>query len=41
MVERAGYAGGFAEVEILSRSWWARDPDDVLDEIKRRHQTAV
>jgi sugar phosphate isomerase/epimerase len=41
MVERAGYAGGFAEVEILSRSWWARDPDEVLNEIKRRHQTAV
>jgi sugar phosphate isomerase/epimerase len=41
MVEAAGYAGGFAEVEILSRRWWAHDPDEVLEEIGRRHLTAV
>jgi sugar phosphate isomerase/epimerase len=41
MVEAAGYDGGFAEVEILSKRWWAHDPDKVLGEIKRRHETAV
>jgi sugar phosphate isomerase/epimerase len=41
MVEQAGYKGDFAEVEILSKRWWAHDPDEVLEEIKRRHQTAV
>ena len=41
MVEQAGYTGGFAEVEILSKRWWAEDPDEVLVEIKRRHVTAV
>jgi sugar phosphate isomerase/epimerase len=41
MVEQAGYTGGFAEVEILSKRWWAEDPDEVLVEIKRRHATAV
>jgi sugar phosphate isomerase/epimerase len=41
MVERAGYGGGFAEVEILSKLWWARDPDEVLAEITRRHAAFV
>jgi sugar phosphate isomerase/epimerase len=41
MVDQAGYQRGFAEVEILSHRWWAEDPDAVLGEIKRRHQTAV
>jgi sugar phosphate isomerase/epimerase len=41
MVEAAGYAGGFAEVEILSRAWWQHDPDEVLTEIKRCHSIAV
>ena len=41
MVEHAGYAGGFAEVEILSRRWWAHDPDDMLTLLKQRHETAV
>jgi sugar phosphate isomerase/epimerase len=41
MVVDAGYDGGFAEVEILSSHWWAQDPDHVLNEIKRRHQTAI
>ena len=30
MVERAGYDGGFAEVEVLSKRWWTEDPDEVL-----------
>ena len=37
MVEAAGYAGGFAEVEILSRRWWAEDPDAVLARITAWH----
>ena len=41
MVERAGYDGGFAEVEILSRRWWAQDPDAMLELLKQRHETAV
>jgi sugar phosphate isomerase/epimerase len=41
MVVEAGYAGDFAEVEILSNHWWSQDPEHVLNEIKRRHQTAV
>ena len=40
MAEASGYRG-FVEVEILSRRWWARDPDEVLDEMKRRHQTST
>jgi len=39
MVEEQGYRG-HTEVEILSRRWWAADPDDVLADIKRRHATA-
>ncbi|WP_376100201.1 sugar phosphate isomerase/epimerase family protein [Roseomonas sp. CCTCC AB2023176] len=36
MAEEAGYRG-HVEVEILSRRWWAEDPDRVLEEIVRRH----
>ena len=36
MVEAGGYSG-HTEVEILSRRWWAADPDEVLEDIKRRH----
>jgi sugar phosphate isomerase/epimerase len=39
MAEASGYAG-FTEVEILSRRWWAEDPDHVLRTIKERHATA-
>ncbi|MBY0329270.1 MAG: sugar phosphate isomerase/epimerase [Acetobacteraceae bacterium] len=39
MAEDAGYAG-FTEVEILSRRWWAEDPDDVLRIVKQRHATS-
>ena len=41
MVQAAGYAGGYAEVEILSKRWWQHDPDEVMGEIKARHRTAV
>jgi sugar phosphate isomerase/epimerase len=40
LVENAGYAG-FCEVEILSKTWWARDPDEVLQICKQRHAAAV
>ena len=39
MAEEAGWPGG-AEVEILSRRWWARDPDEGLPLLKERHQSA-
>lgn len=39
MAEAAGYRG-FTEVEILSRRWWAEDPDEVLRLVKQRHATA-
>jgi sugar phosphate isomerase/epimerase len=39
-VEAAGYAG-MIEVEIFSRDWWGRDPDEVLRIIAERYQTAV
>jgi sugar phosphate isomerase/epimerase len=39
MAEAAGYKGSI-EVEILSRRWWARDPDEVLRIVKERHGTA-
>jgi sugar phosphate isomerase/epimerase len=39
-VEAAGYAG-FVEVEIFSRDWWRRDPDEVLRIIAERYRTAV
>lgn len=37
MVERAGYQG-FTEVELLSRRWWAQDPDLVLETMKASHK---
>jgi len=40
MVEAQGYRG-YAEVEILSKRWWAEDPDHVLREIRQRHASAV
>jgi sugar phosphate isomerase/epimerase len=36
MAEAAGYRG-FTEVELLSRRWWAEDPDHVLRVIRERH----
>ena len=37
-MEAAGYRG-LHEVEIFSaRNWWKREPEDVLSQIKRRHQ---
>ena len=37
-VERAGYQG-FHEVEIFSElDWWRREPDEVLETCKDRHQ---
>jgi sugar phosphate isomerase/epimerase len=39
-VEAAGYAG-LVEVEIFSRDWWRRDPDEVLDVIAERYRTCV
>ncbi len=41
MVERAGYAGGFAEVEVLSHRWWAADPDEVLTLLRQRQASAI
>lgn len=37
MVENAGYTG-FTEVELLSRRWWAEEPDHVLEKIKVSHK---
>jgi sugar phosphate isomerase/epimerase len=39
-VEAAGYAG-MIEVEIFSRDWWRRDPDEVLRIVAERYQTVV
>jgi sugar phosphate isomerase/epimerase len=39
-VEAAGYTG-MIEVEIFSRDWWRRDPDEVLRIIAERYQTIV
>ncbi|WP_431282395.1 sugar phosphate isomerase/epimerase family protein [Humitalea sp. 24SJ18S-53] len=36
LAESAGY-GGLVEVELLSRRWWAEDPDHVLRLMKERH----
>ncbi len=37
LVEAAGYTG-FSEVEIFSeRNWWQRDPEEVIEIIKRRY----
>jgi len=40
LAEAAGYAG-YVEIELLSRRWWAEDPDDVLRIMKERHATVV
>jgi sugar phosphate isomerase/epimerase len=37
MVEAAGYQG-FTEVELLSRRWWAEEPDHVLATMKASHR---
>jgi sugar phosphate isomerase/epimerase len=39
MVQGAGYAG-LVEIELLSRRWWAEDPDHVLATMRARHATA-
>lgn len=39
MAEAAGYRG-FTEVEILSKRWWAEDPDHMLRTIKDRAASA-
>ena len=39
MAEAAGYKG-FVEFELLSRRWWAEDPETVLRIVKQRHLTA-
>ena len=38
LVEATGYRG-CAEIELLSHSWWKRDPDEVLAIMKERHAT--
>jgi sugar phosphate isomerase/epimerase len=40
MVSAAGY-DGFVEVELLSRRWWAEEPDEVLRIMKERHARVV
>ena len=40
LVEAAGYAS-FVEVEIFSRDWWQREPDEVLEVIAERYRTVV
>jgi sugar phosphate isomerase/epimerase len=40
LVEGAGYDGPI-EVEIFSRDWWRRDPDEVLAVIAERYRTVV
>jgi sugar phosphate isomerase/epimerase len=40
LVEAQGY-DGLIEVEILSRDWWSRDPDDVLRIVKERFASAA
>ena len=39
MAEAAGYQGA-CELELLSKRWWAADPDDVLHLAKQRHLSA-
>jgi sugar phosphate isomerase/epimerase len=39
MAEAAGYRG-HVECELLSRRWWAEDPDSVLRIMKERHAVA-
>ncbi len=40
LVEAAGY-NGFIEVEIFSKDWWQRDPDEVLRIVAERYRTVV
>ena len=40
LVTRAGYTGD-VEVEIFSADLWARDPDEALDEVRRRFELHV
>jgi sugar phosphate isomerase/epimerase len=40
MVDATGYAG-FVEVELLSRRWWAEEPDEILRIVKERHARVV
>jgi sugar phosphate isomerase/epimerase len=40
LVEAAGY-GGAISVEILSRDWWQRDPDEVLRTARERFAACV
>jgi sugar phosphate isomerase/epimerase len=40
LVEKAGYTGPIG-VEILSRDWWQRDPDEVLRIAKERFASSV
>ncbi|MCS6854384.1 MAG: sugar phosphate isomerase/epimerase [Elioraea sp.] len=40
LVDHAGYDGPI-EVEILSRRWWGRDPDEVLATLKERFVACV
>jgi sugar phosphate isomerase/epimerase len=39
-VEASGY-DGLIEVEILSNTWWARDPESVVQAVKQRFQACV
>lgn len=39
MAEAAGYRGA-VEVEVLSRRWWARDPEEVLRVVRACHANA-
>jgi sugar phosphate isomerase/epimerase len=39
LVEAAGY-GGFIECELLSRRWWAKEPDEVLHVMQQRFATS-
>ncbi len=40
-MEASGYRG-FHEVEIMSaQNWWRRDPDEVLEVMRERHQACT
>ena len=41
MAESAGYDGGFAEAEVLSKRWWAEDPDEVLTLLTQWHAATL
>jgi sugar phosphate isomerase/epimerase len=40
LVEAAGYRG-LIEVEIFSRDWWRRDPDEVLRIVAERYRASI